>query len=706
MSSRTKIMLAIMLAVTLSIAGVSVMVSIEMRSAFVENFRINSKAQLERMESFVDAFFDNAIANAELLADSPLVREQLDSLTSYAHTTSPYKPIGEKLPEGERSLYSELLRLTKAFPAYILTYVGSSRGGFTQAPDDTLSAGYNPVGRPWYIDTVKAGKGLVTEAYLSDNGDAVCTVASPILTGKHGDYAGVVGFDILLETLTRETGGVKVGKTGYVLMIDAAGQVISDPRYSGPSIPEADRWLGKVIARLPKDASESMAKLSAMKEGVTEVTFDGKDWLAGVQIAKNNWLLVMLQEKNEVFANAMEVTLGILIVGLVLMAVMGGVAWIVARSISGPVAILANASQTVAGGDLNAIPTDERPFKGELGVLHRSLKRMVAKLAELIDVANSKITEAECALAASKESLQAAEEAKKEAENARREGVHHTAEQIGGILGQLSAATERLAREAGQMEKRAEDQQGLVIGTASAIGQMNTVVEEVAASTSRTAHLAEEAQNEARNGRGLVMDVVSNMGGIEQQSLAMRNSLESLGSQASDIGQIMGVINDIADQTNLLALNAAIEAARAGEAGRGFAVVADEVRKLAEKTMEATKQVGGAITAIQNGTRQNMEAMQEAVAFVSTSTEVANKAGAALASIQDMVEKTAGEVRSIATASEEQSATTAEINSSTATIKAITDEVALSSQRSNEAVTELVDLSHKLTDIVEALRKE
>lgn len=139
---------------------------------------------------------------------------------------------------------------------------------------------------------------------------------------------------------------------------------------------------------------------------------------------------------------------------------------------------------------------------------------------------------------------------------------------------------------------------------------MNMAVGEVAGSTSRTAELADDSRNEARAGKALVMDMVASMGEIEKQSRTMRQGLEHLGAQAGDIGKIMGVINDIADQTNLLALNAAIEAARAGEAGRGFAVVADEVRKLAEKTMEATKQVGGAISTIQNGTTANINAMR------------------------------------------------------------------------------------------------
>ena len=140
-----------------------------------------------------------------------------------------------------------------------------------------------------------------------------------------------------------------------------------------------------------------------------------------------------------------------------------------------------------------------------------------------------------------------------------------------------------------------------------------------------------------------------------------------------------------------------MEAARAGEAGRGFAVVADEVRKLAEKTMEATKQVGGAISTIQSGTTANISAMQETSDYISRAAEVANNAGTALGSIEQMVENTASEVRAIATASQEQSAPIAEINRSPEDIKRIADAVDAGAPRPNHAVSLLTALSPTLS---------
>uniref|UniRef100_UPI0026229001 methyl-accepting chemotaxis protein n=1 Tax=Solidesulfovibrio sp. TaxID=2910990 RepID=UPI0026229001 len=152
--------------------------------------------------------------------------------------------------------------------------------------------------------------------------------------------------------------------------------------------------------------------------------------------------------------------------------------------------------------------------------------------------------------------------------------------------------------------------------------------------------------------------------------------------------------------TNLLALNAAIEAARAGEAGRGFAVVADEVRKLAEKTMHATKEVGEAISGIQHGTAATERMMDEAAAAVDTATELAERSGTALSEIVSVVEAAGDQVRAIATAAEQQSATSEEINRSVESISRIASETADAMAQSAQAVTELAELAQDLTALV------
>jgi methyl-accepting chemotaxis protein len=166
----------------------------------------------------------------------------------------------------------------------------------------------------------------------------------------------------------------------------------------------------------------------------------------------------------------------------------------------------------------------------------------------------------------------------------------------------------------------------------------------------------------------------------------------------------MGVISDIADQTNLLALNAAIEAARAGDAGRGFAVVADEVRKLAEKTMTSTQDVGNAITAIQSSTTKSVSGMDNALLQVETATDCAGKSREALQLIVSDVESTAGQVRAIAVACEEQSAASEAINNSIEHVNNMSEQTARAMNESARAVADLAQQAQKLSSLINEMK--
>ena len=181
--------------------------------------------------------------------------------------------------------------------------------------------------------------------------------------------------------------------------------------------------------------------------------------------------------------------------------------------------------------------------------------------------------------------------------------------------------------------------------------------------------------------------------------------MTALTGQAQAISRIMEVISDIADQTNLLALNAAIEAARAGEAGRGFAVVADEVRKLAEKTMHSTTDVGEAIQSIQSSTARNMDQVDRAVETIRRATNSINQSGTALGEIVVMADNTADQVRAIAVASEQQSASSDEINRAVTQVNVIAGETAKAMQEAAGAVSSLTGEARTLVGLIEKMKR-
>jgi methyl-accepting chemotaxis protein len=361
---------------------------------------------------------------------------------------------------------------------------------------------------------------------------------------------------------------------------------------------------------------------------------------------------------------------------------------------------LAEVAGKIAGGDLNVA---FRPQKKQGGVYH-VLPGMVATMKAKIAEAETKSAEAAEEGRRAKIAADEANEAKARAERAKAEGMMEAAGQLEKVVEVISSASEELSAQVEQSSRGAEQQSSRVAETATAMEEMNSTVLEVAKNASQAAESADAARKKAGEGSRIVAQVVDGIGTMQQVSVSLKEDMGVLGRQAEGIGQVMNVISDIADQTNLLALNAAIEAARAGDAGRGFAVVADEVRKLAEKTMAATKEVGEAIRGIQDGAKKNLENVDRAVKTVEQATGLANSSGESLTQIVGLVEAASDQVRSIATASEQQSATSEEINRSVEEINRISSETADAMRQSAQAVSELASQTQSLRGLIEKMK--
>ena len=282
--------------------------------------------------------------------------------------------------------------------------------------------------------------------------------------------------------------------------------------------------------------------------------------------------------------------------------------------------------------------------------------------------------------------------------------ILEVASQAMDISNRVAASSEELSAQVEQVSQGTERQRQRVYSTATAMEEMNTTVLEVARNAGQASEESEQAKEKAMQGAELVNKVIAAIGEVHKVARDVQVNTEELGAQAEAIGTIMNVISDIADQTNLLALNAAIEAARAGEAGRGFAVVADEVRKLAEKTMTATVEVGSSIKQIQSSTAANVDRVGLAAKGVAEATELASESGNALNEIVNFVGRTTELISGIATAAEEQSATSEEITRSVGEISDIAAETSQGMGESSSAVQDLSAMAQNLRVLLDKLR--
>jgi methyl-accepting chemotaxis protein len=232
---------------------------------------------------------------------------------------------------------------------------------------------------------------------------------------------------------------------------------------------------------------------------------------------------------------------------------------------------------------------------------------------------------------------------------------------VNDATNRLASSTVQLSTTADGVVRAAEGQDARVLQSASAVEEMTMTAGEVARNSTEAARIAQETAETARSGQEVMTQTVIGMQQVSQAVVQAAGIITALGRSSDQIGEIVRVIEDIADQTNLLALNAAIEAARAGEQGRGFAVVADEVRKLAERTTKATKEIGDMIRQIQQDTRSAVSSMDQGTNRVGKGVDLANKTGEALSKIHSMINATAGMIQQIANAAEEQSMATRQI---------------------------------------------
>ena len=373
------------------------------------------------------------------------------------------------------------------------------------------------------------------------------------------------------------------------------------------------------------------------------------------------------------------------------------------RAIATPLEETTKFAEYAAQGNLDA--SIAVSSSNEIGRLRKTLNFMIERLRFRIRESEEKQAHAEKQSREAQAARLRADEALGKANEAARQ-MHEAAERLADVARASEEVGRDLTARIEHSNAGAQEQAQRVAEATSAMEQMNLAVTDIAGNAAASSRGAQETRNAATAG---VAGLGQGLGSIQKgqgDSLGLQNVMTALDRHAQDITRIMNVISDIADQTNLLALNAAIEAARAGEAGRGFAVVADEVRKLAEKTMASTSDVSSAITSIQESSAQSITQVERSVENINKTKELGSRAKATLSEILNMAAESADKIQAIAAASEEQSATSEGINRTVGQINVIATETASNMGDASRTVAELERQINVLTNLIASLNKQ
>lgn len=504
--------------------------------------------------------------------------------------------------DSEQERVIKLLEQKALTSSFAFTYLGTESGGFTMRPDEQMPADYDPRSRPWYKDAMAAGNTTLTEPYMdAATSELIITVATPARP------AGVVGGDLSLQTLVDIINALDFDGIGHAFLVSADGKVLVHP--------DKDLVMKNLKEIYPQDTpSISKAFSESTLNGAPRIlTFTPVQGLPSV-----NWHVGLSIDKAKAYAMLSEFRASAIVATVIAVVLIIALLGLLIRVLMQPLTAMGKAMEDIAQGEGDLTKRLTIQSNDEFGALARSFNQFV-------------------------------------------ERIHSSIREVSSATVQVNEVAKLVVNASNSSMANSDEQSSRTNSVAAAINQLGAAAQEIARNAADASSRASDARHQAEDGGKVVQQAIRSMSELSDKISDACAKIEMLNSKTVDIGQILEVIKSISQQTNLLALNAAIEAARAGEAGRGFAVVADEVRSLSQRTGSATAEIQDVIGRLQQAAHQSVQTMRAQVEHAEATAGKAEAADGALDEIVSAIRTIASMAGRIAEATAQQSDAVSEI---------------------------------------------
>ncbi|RZQ51764.1 methyl-accepting chemotaxis protein [Pseudoalteromonas phenolica] len=644
MRMRQKLIASFVLTVIVPILAISIVSISQTKTESLERFIDSSSSEIRQVENTFNLFFDQMKNNTRFLAQSSTVTSVSENTSTYFGTEKMMDPRSAGKEEAE--IFELFESFGQTHEELLFVYLGTQYGGFIQYPAEPLG-NYDPRKRPWYKQvTQNPSEVIVTEPYQGVTGQAMVSVATAIK--KSGQTIGVQSLDVTLSTLTDIVSNIRLGETGYLMLLDGQGIVLADPKNPDNNFKSINKLNSPIFNAIKANKNQPLINIEGSNKTMVAQLYHSDEL---------NWTFVAIIDEDEILSSAYNMSYSISVIAVIMLIVFVIIAVVLANKIVYPIEMVSEGLKEIAQGEGNLSKRLKVIGNDEISELASWFNQFLNSINELVkDIQNNAAT------------------------------LNDEAQSSKSRISEIRQRCQTQLDQAQQATHTTESVESMAITISQNCGDALNAIE--------------TTDSHAQNGNDLIKQTVSQVAQLHGSLGESAGAMSDLEKQSNNITNILEVIRNIAEQTNLLALNAAIEAARAGEQGRGFAVVADEVRTLAQRSHDATQDIEKVLTELIDQTRSVSQQMTSSVADSEQAIECSEQAHQSFDVIAESVRLVQNFIAQIAEQAKQQGDTASETKHTISGVNDSAQHVGEAADNLSAGATQLVELANSLNRLV------